>query len=146
MGSATASTAHSVPPAVILTAVGRDRDIAVVTLDLEAGAIARSMLRRLAGSLFAAKRTFMLQSVAHEPASVEDGGATSVVLGIARSGNAFQIDLTHEAAQQLHDELGRALGDAETECATDGCSAIALIDGHCAADNERLARRIGGAA
>lgn len=144
--SATASTAHSVPPAVILEAVGRERDIAVITLDLEAGAIARGMLRRLAGSLFAAKRTFLLQSVAHEPVAVEDGGVTSVVLGIARPHSAFQVDLTHEAARQLHDDLGRALADAETECATDGCTAIALIDGHCAADDERLSRRIGGAA
>ena len=141
--STTSSRTYSVPPLVELDAVGRDRDIAEITLDLVDPVIARSMLRDLAKGLSAANGVHWLRVIAAEPTgSPAQEAAINRVLDSSR--RAFHLDLTLEAAQALHEQLGAVLERAETECRVDGCHAIGLLDGLCAADDERLDVRRAG--
>lgn len=132
----TTDTSHSTPPAVELDAAGRDRDIPLVTLDLAGGGIDRSMVRQLANALAGVNGAYWLRIIAA-------GGPGSQVwvdrvVGAARTRGVFQVDLTHDAAAVLYERLGEALTVAETTCRRDGCDAVGLFDGVCAAHAEAL--------
>lgn len=139
------STAHSVPPEVILEGRGRDLDIPVITLDLEGGAIARSILRGLAKSVTRATERLGTRSLAiiadGDPGESETHAHR--VLEAARASRAFQIDLTHDAALALRDELDRALDIAELTCRQNGCIAIGTLDELCPPHYDAADRRIG---
>jgi hypothetical protein len=128
---------HSVPPAVELEVEGPNRDLAVIVVDLEAGgAIARSIVR----DLVEARVDQWLADAVLYPGNLES--LVDRILGAARP--AFRLEFTPDAATDLRDSLTTALDAAESECASDGCSSIAVIDGHCAADDERLNTRRAG--
>lgn len=148
MTTTTTSTAHSAPPEVSIEGRGQWGDIPVITLDLAGGAINRTIVRRLAHSLFRAHRTMLLASVAAAtPGSAEQDRLIDEVLGYCQSRDVFQLDLDHDAAQALYDELGRALEIAETTCSQSGCEAIGTLDGQCPDHTDRAdVIRIGGAA
>lgn len=137
------SATHSTPPAVTVDAAGRDLDIPVITLDLEGGAIARSMVRSLARALVLGSVTHWLR-IAAVRNSADAETYIDRVVGAARGHNTFQPQLDLDAAKALHEELGRAIDLAESTCRRDGCNAIGLLDGLCAPHDEALdLRRIG---
>lgn len=142
----TTTTAHSAPPEVTIEGRGQWGDIPVLTLDLEAGTIARSMVRQLAKALaHPVNGAYWLRIIADASPGSEQW--VDRLLDAAKARAVFQLDLSHDAAQALYDELGRALEVAETTCTQSGCEAIGTLDGQCPAHTDRAdVIRIGGAA
>ena len=127
------TSAHSIPPAVEVDAVGPDRDIAVIVLDLEEGGIARSMVRTLAKS----GGGLWLSGVASYPiGSWEHEEFIDRILARVRGSQVFRPELTYDAACVLRQRLDAALDVAESECRRDGCTSIGLLGGLCAAHDE----------
>lgn len=130
---------HSAPPEVTVEGRGRLGDIPVITLNLEGGAIARSMMRSLARSLSLARAAHWLHIIGREPAG--SAGAEQYLdraLDVARPAGAFQVELDLDAAHALYQQLNEVLDVAETECRWDPCVAVGTLDGLCPAHHDRL--------
>lgn len=143
----TTDTAHSAPPEVAVEGRGLHGDIPVITLDLEAGAIARSIIRRIGAAMLRHRASFLFTTIGAETPSGREPYIDNV-LGFCRPQGAFQVDLSHEAAEDLHRQLTDALRVAETECRQGGCYAVGTHDGLCPHHAERADMRVmtGGAA
>lgn len=134
--------AHSVPPTVYVEAAGADRDIPLIVLDLEADSgIADSLVRRLATSLWRARRTHVLALIAAQTPAMQTD-LIKTVLGLCRARETFQINLSLDAAAALYAQLEQQLAIAETQCDEDGCPAVGVLDGKCGEHREAADGRL----
>lgn len=135
---------HSLPPAIDVEAVGRDLDQALITIDLEGGAIARSIVKDLARGLTLEHLVHMLTVIGRRGPGVNVEPYVDLVITAVRPYRALQVELTVEAAQDLYDLLGHVLKVAESTCARDGCDSIATHGLLCGPHDEALDVRRAG--
>ena len=132
-------TATTRAPDLTVEGRGTRGDVPVITLDLETGDTARDMTRRITRALSLARAGHWVHIIGREPAGTrahED--YLDKALAVIRPYSAFTLELDLETAYELRERLDAAIGDAETECRWDPCTAIGTMGGVCPAHYDRM--------
>lgn len=133
----TTDRVHSAPPEVSIDGRGQWCDTPVITLELQGGAIDRSITRGLARALHDNRGAYWLNIIARGDAADRDDYLTRA-LTAARSAGVFDIELSLEAAYALREQLDAVLEVAESSCRRDGCDAVPVRDGLCIGHDESV--------
>lgn len=133
----TTDRVHSTPPEVSIDGRGQWCDTPVITLELQGGAIDRSITRGIARTLEAQHGTHWLSIIAKGLPEDREKFLTRTV-SAARSAGVFDIELSLEAAYALREQLDAVLEVAESSCRRDGCDAVPVRDGLCIGHDESV--------